>query len=1289
MRICRTALSVLVICLAAPVAVIGDELARGFQSPPDSAKPWTYWWWLNGHVSRDGITQDLEAMKRQGINGVLIFNAGGGETPPGLKFLGPEWRAMYKHALREAGRLGMEVSVNLCDGWDCGGPWITPECANKKLVYSEMQAEGRPQTSEVSKTSEVSGKGPRKVVLKLPQPPTLDGFYRDVAVVAFRDHPTSPVAPLHVTANSEVGGYCDEKNWPAADAVDRDPQTVWRSGPAPSGEGRRLLMEYAQPLRASAVMLIAPRLQEPRPCRLEASASDDGKQFRTVAEFSLCAPSQRIALSETTSRWFRLSIADVTRRTGIEESSWIWYPEGNPAVMAPPGAVHLRRSLALPAGCRIASASFTATADNSFTLHVNGQRAGGNVNDPAGFHRLTAIDVAKLLRPGDNLLAVTAENAATEPNPAGFIGRLAVVLADGQRVDLVTDDRWRASRRPDEGWQNVGFDDRAWPAAMKVAPHGSGPWGKPAAADADFELAEVWLLRAGDEPHMRLGTKWWHFKSANRSFWDWPKQGPGVLQDEYTGPDVCDVGSSEVVDLSSHMRPDGTLDWQAPPGRWTILRFGYTLQGQRTRSGSTVAGYEADMLSAAGIECHFKNLAEPLLADAGDAVGRTLKFLHVDSYELGADIQGQQPTWSADFRREFKARRGYDLLRYLPAMARRVVDGREPTGRFFWDFRATIGDLMAEKFFARFGQLARARGVGMHCETGYGTYPHPHFDGLRCAGLCDVTMGEFWHGTNIMSQFDPFCNVIRSVASAAHVYGRRIVQAEAFTSWNHFVEYPFALKALGDEAFCDGLNRMVFHQYTHQPQSDVIPGWQYGAGTHIDRHITWWPMAGAWFNYLARCQYMLQSGRFHADVCYFYGEGSTKYVPGRAHVRPSLPSGYDFDCVNADVLQNRLSVKDGRVVLPGEASYRVLVLPEERTTSPRILRRIGELIEAGAIICGPRPLRAPGLGDYPKCDEEVRALADRLWGPAAPEQGERRIGKGRLIWGRPLATVLAELGVPPDFETRSALPGSNLRFIHRTIDGANVYFVSNQRAVAERVECAFRVGGLAPELWDPVSGTVLRLENCRVESGRTLVPIQFAPSQSFFVVFRERKPEPDTAAVSCDQAFPSVKPAAELTGPWEVSFDPKWGGPSRVVFDKLVDWTKHSDEQIRHYSGTATYRRSFDLPVSPGDAASPRRTYLDLGTVHHLARVRLNGKDLGVVWCAPWRVDITEAVRATGNRLEIDVVNLWPNRLIGDAGLPPAKRLTRTNVAFSKDQPLLPSGLIGPVTIQGERPRPR
>ncbi len=1073
-----------------------ENPASLFLHPPDSAKPWVYWWWLNGNVTREGITKDLEEMKRQGINGVLIFNAGGGEGPAGPKFLSPEWHDLFKHALRVADKLKMEVSVNLCDGWDAGGPWITADCANKKLVYSEMQVEG-----------------PGKIERSLPMPPMLDNYYHDAVVIAFPEKTARPIPPANVTASSTLGGYCDEWNFPPDDAVDNDPDTFWTSGKgAPSSENPAwLTLEFAEPLSACGAYIAAGPDGIPGECELQVGV--DASHFSSIAQFAM------------------------TR----EKASLIEFPE-----------------------------------------------------------------------------------------------------AHGSRFRLVIK----------------------------------------SSATAPVQLSEFSILRKGDVASPRRGIKWWPFKSGNRSFWDYPRQGPAVLREEYPGGEgEYDCHPSDVVDLTAKVDERGQLTWDVPPGRWTVLRFGYTVVGQRTRCGTTVVGYESDMLNAKGIETHFKATAEPLLADASEVNAQCFKYLHIDSYEVGADVRGQQPTWVEDFREEFKTRRGYDLLPYLPAMARRIVDSRSVTNRFLWDFRRTIGDLIAERFFGRFAELGHEHGMLVHSETGYGTYPWPHIDGLQCAGKNDIAMGEFWHGTDIMSQFNQWGNVIKTVSSAAHTYGRNIVQAEAFTSWNHWLEYPASLKPTGDEAFCNGLNRMVFHQYTHQPRLDIKPGWQYGAGTHFDRNITWWEQSRAFFEYLARCQYLLQQGKSFADICWFYGEGVTTYVPSKEFVNPAIANGYDFDAINADVLLRGLDVKDAQLVLPDGVSYGVLALAQDLTLSPGILKRLKELIEAGATIVGAPPAHAPGLTDFPACDQEVNSLADRIWGDCDGENvTSRPLGKGFIFRGVTLDEVLKARGLFPDFETALEPPAGGLRFIHRTTPDAEIYFVANSTGEWFRGDCMFRVSGRAPELWDPVSGETRMAQATRQPDGRTAVHLEFAPYASVFVVFRASAtgdPGKDDAP-----AYAKSQQVQQIDGPWNVEFDPKWGGPEEAVFETLTDWTQRPETGIKYYSGKAIYRKQFDIDESL--LASGQRLFIDLGKVMNVAEVRLNGKDLGVVWTAPWRVEITPSIKAKGNRLEIAVVNLWPNRVIGDAALPESQRLTTTNVRFPKEMALLESGLLGPVTLQRE-----
>jgi hypothetical protein len=1081
--------------LAAGNGMNADDLAGNFLAPPDSAKPWTYWMWLNGNVTKEGLTKDLEEMKRQGINGVVVFQTGDGHTPTGAQFLSPQWHELFQHALREAARLGMVVSFNLCDGWDSGGPWITPDQANKKLVYSEFQVDG-----------------PINLDHLLPLPPIIDNYYHDVAVLAIREKANRPVTPAMVAASSTLQGYVGEWNFYPQDAVDGDPETFWSSAKNAISADNPAWLELTMdsPLEAETIQIYPGPDSGPRECELQ--ASEDGRTFTRVARFVMeKGKPARVALPPVRSRHFRLLI------------------------------------------------------DSSYGTPV--------------------------------------------------------------------------------------------------------------------QVAEVALLRHGDQPTLRRGIKWWWFKSGNRSFWDYPRQGPSALEEEYPDDGAVDCLSREVIDLTAFTDADGRLKWAPPRGRWTILRFGYTLEGQRIRGTSlnTQGGYEADMLDRAGIESHFAHTALPILADEAAAGTHVLKDFHIDSYELGADVRGQQPTWSRTFREQFRQRRGYDPLPYLPALARRIVDSRAVTDRFLFDVRWTIGDLMAEQFWIPYGELAHQQGVGVQGETGYGTYPYPHIDGLRTAGSMDLPTGEFWFGTDIMSQFNPWGNVIRTVATAAHVYGRPIVQAESFTAWTHWQEYPASLKPVGDAAFLEGLNRIVFHQYTAQPKLDFKPGWQYGAGTHFDRNLTWWEEARGFFQYLARCQFLLQKGHFTADALYFYGEGVTKFLPSRQYLRPALPPGYNFDAINTDLVMHRLEIHHGRWTLPSGMSYSVLVLPEDGVMSPAALARIRELVEQGGAVFGRKPQRAPGLADYPRSDLELKKLADEMWGDVDGQNvREKSLGKGKIYSGKSLDEFFTAQGLAPDFAFRSGAGGASIEFLHRTEDGAEVYFLSNRDDRDAQAECTFRVAGKRPEIFDPVTGESRAAVAFHQSRGLTSIPLEFAPYGSLFVIFRQAIGE-DTQGQGSSN-FPVYTSETEISGPWAVSFDPKWGGPPSAEFTTLLSWTKRPEDGIKFYSGTATYHKSFDLP--PALRGSHARVALDLGEVKYVAQVRLNGKNLGPLWTKPFRVDITEAIKPSGNVLEIDVANLWPNRIIGDSFLPPDQRYTHTNITYRPDTPLWESGLLGPVKLE-------
>ena len=643
------------------------------------------------------------------------------------------------------------------------------------------------------------------------------------------------------------------------------------------------------------------------------------------------------------------------------------------------------------------------------------------------------------------------------------------------------------------------------------------------------------------------------------------------------------------------------------------------------------------------------------------------------------------------------------------------------TARFRADFDRTIQDCLADNFYGHFSDVCHQHGMIMGSEAA-GPNNIPPEDALKNLGRCDFPAGEFWVNYNAPDNYNRSEMLklnLKQTATAAHVYGRLQAQAEAFTQMEgdrtHWSFGPSELKPYANDAFCWGINRIMLHAATCQPPSDGKPGYEYCAGQHFTPNITWWEQSPAFFTYLARCSYMLQQGNFAGDVCFYLGEEPPALAPPK-YIVPGLGSGYDCDYCNAEVLLKRMSVKDGRIVLPDGMSYRLLVLQNCVSPVPEIARRVGnyqsltvspipskamsvevikklrELVRAGATIIGAPPAEAAGLGNYPKCDAEVQRIAAEIWGDLdGTNRTTRSFGKGRVIWGKTPRPVLLADGVQPDF----TFPGQEAQpdkfdYIHRTSGDAEIYYVINRNNESTSQNFTFRVIGRQPEIFDPVSGSIRPANAFCQADGCTTLPLAFDRFGSSFVVFRK----PIVASEVAGQAesnFPKLAKLQVLSGPWNVAFDPAWGGPTNAEFSELTSWTQRPEDGIKFYSGTATYRKTFDLSDPAGSpketGRKTKRLFLDLGNVKEVAEVRLNGKKLGILWCFPWRVDITKAVKPAGNVLEIDVINLWANRVIGDLNQPKVKRYTKTHDVFrfdeiTKDTSLIDSGLLGPVTLQ-------
>lgn len=1280
-----------------------DALARGFSQPPPSAKPWVYWFWLDGNITREGITADLEAMARTGIGGALIMEVAQGIPPGPVRFASPEWREVFKHAVSEAHRLGLEINMNDDAGWcGSGGPWITPDRAMQKVVWTETRVDG-----------------PAHFEAALEQPPTAENYLRDIAVLAFPTPPEELQTMLARAPKVTCSASAVSESERAA-LIDERPDTRLRLPKPAPGQPQWVAFEFATPVAGRGVGLTLP--PEQRRVHAEVQISGDGVDFKTVGAFDF-SPA----------------------------NAWMPVP-----LMAAP---HWRLM-------------FTQTDSGADALEI------------------IEAEIGVKLR----------------------IGSIA-----GKSARVV---------------QFVG-----WPEAPQ-------------------------------EPSADLSVK-----------------------------------AKSIVDLSGQFK-DGKLTWDAPEGNWTVLRLAYTPTGARNAPAAPDAtGLECDKLAKEGIEAQFEGLIKKLVADSGPLAGQPgagLTMTHIDSWEVGSQ------NWTARFREEFQTRRGYDPLPWMVSLTGRAVQEIEVTERFLWDYRRTVGELLADNYAGHLRELCHQHGLQLSIEA----YGDCVFDNLVYAGRADMPMSEFWIGGGAMA-------LGKAMSSAAHTYGRPIMAAESFTAadtvgkWMH---HPFSLKPLGDQAFCEGVNRFVFHRFAMQPWLDRAPGMTMGPwGVHYERTETWWEQSKPWHEYLARCQYLLQAGRFHADVCYLMTEGSPNDAPARQSLAPALPAEYDYDVCTAEMAM-QLQVQDGEVTLPSGMRYKVLCLANTNRMTPEMARKIQSLVEAGAIVAGPPPQFSPSLADYPKCDEAVRQFAATCW---ESDNRLESLGHGKILRGEAsLERVMKRLNLPPDFVSRP-----NLRYLHRVADDTDLYFVANPLPNAVEATAAFRVAGRPPELWHPESGRIEQVAIYDEKDGVTRLPLRLEPYASIFVVFRRgtvdssrvisitrdgapilpriefgpafkvqkavygvpgepgkirdvrelvqarvdagertlsvsgfaqsgdpapgavktltieytagkeaisvhgEDPEtlnlPDYApsivvekaeygvpgdpartrdvrervqrladtgklsfpvtdlaadgdpavnvvktvtieytlggektkvsgtdaetlslaappsvhaehildamrsaegqtAIEAWQAgtyeirtadgksgtldVPALPAPIEIDGAWNVTFPPGLGAPAKATFEKLMPWNEHADAGIKYFSGTAVYRKTFQLPA---EWIRPEAgLYLDLGEIRVIADVMLNGKPLGTLWAPPFRVNIAEVAHAGENTLEVAVTNLWVNRLIGDEQLPEdSERNPEGNlkawpkwlldnqpsptgrIAFStwrlwkKDDALSPSGWIGPARI--------
>lgn len=1197
-------IAALLALFASAVAVSADSLEKDFKNPPPDARAETWWHFTTNHITKEGITRDLEAIKNIGYSGAHIFIPNCyGKIPnvPDAQIMTPLWRELMRHAGAEAKRLGLSIGVHNCPGWSSsGGPWIKPEDSMKFIVHSQKR---------------ISGK--QSAPITLAPPPANSGFYRDIAVLAIPANkipPTPKISTVPETANPNA--LSDEEN-----------KNSFKLPIENEGGKASVLLEFPESVEARTAELCF----EGKRIHFEADAyaSDDGKNFRKVG-----------------------------------------------------------------------------------TLSYN------HSND---------IGIPKFLSFGPT-----------------------AVKAKFFRFDF---------------------------SYKKVA-----PWNK---SKTPINLKSIKLYNESTIPNVQTAN------SSETTYAYKPPVGK---------PDTKAPAVSEILDLTGKMSPDGKLNWTGDGKDWIILRIGYTTTN-RHNAPTTYSGLECDKLSKRGLDAHWPHYMGVLESDIGSQ--GVLKYSTIDSFEVG----GQN--WTEGFDAEFKKRRGYDILKWLPAAIGYTVESPAKSSRFLFDLQTTVADLFAENYFDYFTKLCHDRGMLSILES-YGG----GFDDIRCSRTADIPTSEFWLSGGTTG---------RHAHSAANFHGRRSAGAESFTTGDgydgYWRQHPRMLKDSGDIMWTEGTNAIIVHSYVHQPLVNVRPGLALGPhGSHINVNTTWWKDGKAWVDYLNRAQTLLQRGRVPSDVLILAGES----LPNRrtrvtSYDWPVVYAGYYFDFCSPKDLLDSIKISDGKIVAPSGVKYSVFSLAEEIRPTLNTLKAVKKMLDAGIAVCGMRPIGSPSLSDD---DAEYAKLVNEIWG-ADNSKNPRKVGKGTLYPEVSALRALTDLKIEPVISA-----AKNFKCIARVCDEASIYFIVNTNMSNANGEFSIRANGdKTPEIWNPATGEIKPLPQWKRDGQTIKFSLEFDPKESEFIVLRDRaeqkhfekfsaqkaegyvKPEnidiieakyrlrgtkeggkdvkeilekvyPDGFSVSNrlfgdpypnkfkelyikykvgkreteeivyesenhfwkglewmppQSIYPTVLDGApamvfeingsaegelsdgakfstkvgnlprpiKLSSDWSVEFAKDLGAPEgEIAFDKLVSWTERPEFGIKYFSGTAKYSKSFDIPED--FISKNRKVLLSLGEVRETARVKVNGKDAGILWKIPYEVDITNLVKPGKNTVEVEVTNLWYNRLVGDEIKSPLKagetpkwvlegksraddnsRYTFTlSKGWTAESKPMPSGLIGPVEIR-------